>query len=175
MIKTFSPRASQIVREWHVLDASDQTLGRLATQAAVYLRGKHKPTFAPHLDVGDHVVIVNAEKVRVTGQKLKQKVYHRHSGYPGGLKSRTLEQQLAKFPERVLESAIRGMLPRTALGKAMLRKLHVYTGPDHPHRGQAGPSPGASAPGGYSPASGNSADQEAKNTQPDDTQKEQSA
>src|SRR5438045_590338 len=108
MIKTFSPKASQVTRQWHVLDATDQTLGRLATQVAVYLRGKHKPTYTPHMDMGDHVVVVNAEKIRVTGNKLSQKVYYRHSGYPGGLKSRTLEQQLAKFPNRVIESAVRG-------------------------------------------------------------------
>ena len=136
MIKTFSPKASQITREWRVLDAAGQTLGRLASHAAVYLRGKHKPTYAPHMDMGDHVVIVNAEKIKVTGQKLQQKVYHWHSGYPGGLKSRTLEQQLAKFPTRVVESAVRGMLPDTALGVRMFRKLHVYAGPDHPHQGQ---------------------------------------
>jgi large subunit ribosomal protein L13 len=135
-MKTFSPRQSQITREWHVLDASGQTLGRLASQAAIYLCGKHKPTYAPHMDMGDHVIIVNAERVRVTGQKLKQKVYYRHSGYPGGLKSRTLEQEMAKFPNRVVERAVRGMLPRTALGNAMYRKLHVYAGHEHPHRGQ---------------------------------------
>src|SRR5207248_9702748 len=138
VIKTFSLKASQITRDWQVLDADGQILGRLATQAAIYLRGKHKPTYTPHMDMGDHVVIVNAEKIRVTGQKLKQKVYYRHSGYPGGLKSRTLEQQLAKFPTRVIESAVRGMLPHTALGEAMFKRLHVYAGPTHPHRGQVG-------------------------------------
>ena len=136
MIKTFSPKASQVTRGWQVLDASGQTLGRLATQAAIYLRGKHKPTFTPHMDMGDHVVIVNAERIRVTGKKLQQKVYYRHSGYPGGQKSRTLEQELARFPGRVIERAVRGMLPRNALGEAMYRKLHVYAGPEHPHRGQ---------------------------------------
>jgi large subunit ribosomal protein L13 len=136
-MKTFSPKGSQVSRQWRLLDANGQTLGRLATQAAIYLRGKHKPTYAPHMDMGDHVIIVNAERIRVTGQKLKQKVYYRHSGYTGGLKSRTLEQQLAKFPGRVIERAVRGMLPRTALGNAMYRKLHVYAGPTHPHRGQA--------------------------------------
>jgi large subunit ribosomal protein L13 len=138
VIKTFSPRPADVTREWHVLDADGQTLGRLATQAAIYLRGKHKPTYAPHMDMGDHVVIVNAEKIRVTGQKLEQKRYLRYSGYPSGLKSRTLAEQLAKFPTRVLEHAVRGMLPRTALGEAMFRKLHVYSGPTHPHRGQVG-------------------------------------
>ena len=141
MTKTFSPKASEVTRDWHVFDATGQTLGRLATQAAILLRGKHKPTFTPHLDMGDHVVIVNAEKIQVSGNKLQQKIYYRHSGYPGGLKSRTLEQQLAKFPNRVIESAVRGMLPHTALGKAMYRKLHVYAGPAHPHRGQAPAAP----------------------------------
>jgi large subunit ribosomal protein L13 len=137
VLRTFSPKAGQITREWHVLDASGQTLGRLATQAATYLMGKHKPTYAQHLDTGDHVVIVNAEKIQVTGNKLKQKVYYRHSGYPGGLKSRTLAEMLGRFPERVLEKAVRGMLPKSALGEAMFKKLHVYAGPVHPHRGQA--------------------------------------
>ncbi len=139
-MKTFTPKASQVTRDWHVLDATGQTLGRLATQAAIYLRGKHKPTYTPHIDMGDHVVIVNAEKIRVTGKKLKNKLYFRYSGYPGGLKSRTLEQELARFPERVIERAVRGMLPHNALGKAMFRKLHVYAGPTHPHQGQTGPS-----------------------------------
>jgi large subunit ribosomal protein L13 len=141
VIRTYTPKASEVTREWHVLDATGQTLGRLATQVAIYLRGKHKPTFTPHMDMGDHVVIVNAGKIQVTGAKLKQKIYYRHSGYPGGLKSRTLEEQLAKFPDRVIESAVRGMLPHTALGKAMFRKLHVYTGSSHPHRGQAPAAP----------------------------------
>ena len=137
MIKTFTPKGSLATRDRHVLDADGQILGRLATQAATYLMGKHSPRYAPHIDMGDHVVIVNADKIRVTGQKMKQKRYTRYSGYPGGLKSRTLEEMLAKFPARVLEHAIRGMLPRTALGKAMFSKLHVYAGPEHPHRGQA--------------------------------------
>ena len=141
MIKTYTPRASEVTREWHVLDATGHTLGRLATQVAILLRGKHKPTYTPHMDMGDHVVIVNAEKIQVTGDKLNQKIYYRHSGYPGGLRSRTLDEQLAKFPTRVIESAVRGMLPRTALGKAMYRKLHVYAGPSHPHRGQAATAP----------------------------------
>jgi large subunit ribosomal protein L13 len=141
VIKTYTPRASEVTREWHVLDATGQTLGRLATQVAIILRGKHKPTYTPHMDMGDHVIIVNAEKIQVTGDKLNQKIYYRHSGYPGGLRSRTLDEQLAKFPTRVIESAVRGMLPRTALGKAMYGKLHVYAGPSHPHRGQAGAAP----------------------------------
>ena len=136
MIKTFTPRPADVTRKWHVIDAEGQTLGRLATQAAIFLRGKHKPTYTPHMDMGDHVVIVNAEKIRVTGQKLQQKRYYRYSGYPSGLKSRTLAEQLAKFPTRVLEHAVRGMLPRNSLGDAMYKKLHVYAGPSHPHRGQ---------------------------------------
>jgi large subunit ribosomal protein L13 len=137
VIKTFSPKGSRVTRDWHVIDADGQILGRLATQVAIYLKGKHKPIYAPHMDMGDHVVVVNAERIRVTGNKLKQKVYTRYSGYPGGLKRRTLEQELAKFPERVIEHAVRGMLPKTALGKAMFQKLHVYAGSEHPHRGQA--------------------------------------
>ncbi|MCC7103748.1 MAG: 50S ribosomal protein L13 [Chloroflexi bacterium] len=135
-MKTFTPKASQINRSWHVIDASDRTLGRLATEVATLLRGKHKPTFAPHMDSGDHVVVVNAERIQVTGRKLQQKVYYRYSGYPGGLKSRTLEQQLAKFPDRVVEAAVRGMLPRNALGHQIIKKLHIYAGPTHPHEGQ---------------------------------------
>ena len=137
-MRTFSPKGSRVDRDWHVIDADGQVLGRLATQVATYLRGKHKPTYTPHVDLGDHVVIVNAEKVRVTGAKMKQKVYFHHTGYPSGVRTRTLEQQLSKFPTRVIESAVRGMLPKTALGKAMLRKLHVYAGPAHPHQGQTG-------------------------------------
>jgi large subunit ribosomal protein L13 len=177
VIKTYRPKASEIRREWQVLDASGQTLGRLATQAAIYLRGKHKPTFSPHMDMGDHVVIVNAEQILVTGQKLKQKVYYRHSGYPGGLKSRTLEQELAKFPNRVIERAVRGMLPRGALGEAMYRKLHVYAGPNHPHRGQVMPglqrgSTGmVAAPEGAAPEP---SPDEARST-PVETEKEQKA
>ena len=137
MIKTYTPKASEVKREWHVLDADGQVLGRLATQAAIYLRGKHKPTYTPHMDMGDHVIVVNAARVRVTGKKMQDKLYRWHSGYPGGLKTRTLEEQLARFPARVIEAAIRGMLPDGALGKAMFKKLHVYAGPTHPHRGQA--------------------------------------
>jgi large subunit ribosomal protein L13 len=177
VIKTYSPKASEIRREWQVLDASGQTLGRLATQAAIYLRGKHKPTFSPHMDMGDHVVIVNAEQIRVTGQKLKQKVYYRHSGYPGGLKSRTLEQELAKFPNRVIERAVRGMLPRGALGEAMYRKLHVYAGPNHPHRGQVMPSQERSSTGMVArpeAATSEASADEARNP-PVETEKEQKA
>ena len=123
-------------RQWYVVDATGKTLGRLASQIAVVLRGKHKPTFTPHLDMGDFVIVVNAEKVRVTGRKLDQKVYYRHSGYPGGLKSITLRDQLEKHPTRVIEAAVRGMLPRNRLGRKLMKKLKVYAGPDHPHQAQ---------------------------------------
>ena len=137
-MKTYSPKASDIVRQWHVIDASGQTLGRLATQIAQLLKGKHKVYYAPHLDVGDYVVVVNAEKVRVTGDKLEEKLYYRHSGYPGGLKSVTLGLQLQRNPAKVIEHAVRGMLPHNALGRAMFRKLKVYAGPTHPHSAQVG-------------------------------------
>ncbi len=135
-MKTYSPKASEIVRRWHVIDASGQTLGRLATQIAQLLKGKHKPMYAPHMDVGDFVVVVNAEKVRVTGDKLEQKQYYRHSGYPGGIRSVSLGTQLQTHPTRVIEHAVRGMLPHNALGRAMYRKLKVYAGPTHPHGAQ---------------------------------------
>ncbi len=137
MTKTLHTPIHEIDRCWHLIDASGQVLGRLATQAAVLLRGKHKPIFSPHLDAGDFVVIINAEKVLLTGKKLKDKLYHRHSGYPGGLKTTTAEQMLKKHPTRVLEAAVRGMLPRTKLGDALFRKLKVYAGPAHPHASQA--------------------------------------
>ena len=135
-MKTYSPKAAEIERRWHVIDASGQTLGRLATQIAQLLRGKHKVYYAPHLDVGDYVVVINAEKVRVTGNKLEEKLYYRHSGYPGGLKCVTLGSQLRAHPTRVIEHAVRGMLPHNALGRAMYRKLKVYAGPTHPHAAQ---------------------------------------
>lgn len=135
-MKTYSPKASEIVRRWHVIDASGQTLGRLATQIAQLLKGKHKPYYVPYMDVGDFVVVVNAEKVRVTGDKLQQKYYYRHSGYPGGLRSVSLATQLKTHPTRVIEHAVRGMLPHNALGRAMYRKLKVYAGPTHPHEAQ---------------------------------------
>lgn len=136
MTKTYSAKAEDIEREWWVVDATDQTLGRLATQVASLLRGKHKPNFTPHVDCGDYVIVVNAERVYVTGQKLDQKMYHRHSGYPGGLNSISLRDQLEKRPERVIESAVRGMLPKNRLGRRIRAKLKVYAGPDHPHAGQ---------------------------------------
>jgi large subunit ribosomal protein L13 len=136
MQKTFSPKASEITREWHVIDASGVPLGRLASQVAQLLRGKHKPTFAPHLDSGDHVIVVNAAKVALTGAKLDQKKYYSHSGYPGGFKARPVRVELEKRPERVIERAVKGMVPHTALGKQQLRHLRVYAGPSHPHTGQ---------------------------------------
>lgn len=136
MKTTISAREQDIQRDWYVVDAQGETLGRLATRVATILRGKHKPIYTPHVDCGDFVVIVNAEKVHTTGQKLTQKKYYRHSGYPGGLSEITLRDQLQKFPERVLESAVRGMLPKNRLGRQMFRKLKVYAGPNHPHQAQ---------------------------------------
>ncbi len=135
-MKTYVATPATRERNWLVVDATGQTLGRLATQIADALRGKRKPEFTPHCDVGDFVVVVNAEKVAVTGNKLEQKRYYRHSGYPGGLRSRTLAEQLDRQPEEVLRKAVRGMLPRTRLGRAQLRKLKIYAGPDHPHAAQ---------------------------------------
>jgi large subunit ribosomal protein L13 len=134
--KTYSAKTEDIERAWWVVDATDQTLGRLASEIATLLRGKHKPIFTPHMDCGDYVIVVNAEKIHVTGQKLDQKMYHRHSGYPGGLTSITLRDQLAKYPERVITSAVRGMLPKNRLGRQIRSKLKVYAGPEHPHAAQ---------------------------------------
>lgn len=136
MAKTYSAKTEDIERAWWVVDATDQTLGRLASEIATLLRGKHKPIFTPHMDCGDYVIVVNAEKIHVTGQKLDQKMYHRHSGYPGGLTSITLRDQLAKYPERVITSAVRGMLPKNRLGRQIRSKLKVYAGPEHPHAAQ---------------------------------------
>ena len=135
-MRTFSPKAADIQRQWHVIDASDVVLGRLASHVAILLRGKHKPIFAPHLDTGDFVIVVNAEKVALTGNKLADKRVYRHSGYPGGIRSNSYEELLAKHPERLVENAVRGMLPKNTLGRNMLRKLKVYAGPDHPHKAQ---------------------------------------
>jgi large subunit ribosomal protein L13 len=135
-IKTWTPNADQIERKWWVIDAKDQTLGRLASQVAYLLRGKHKPEFATHADVGDFVVIINAERIHVTGRRLDQKVYHHHSGYPGGLKAIPMRHQLETHPERIMESAIKGMLPKNSLGRKMFGKLKIYTGTDHPHAAQ---------------------------------------
>jgi large subunit ribosomal protein L13 len=134
-VGTYSPKPGEIERRWHVIDASDVVLGRLASQAATLLRGKHKPQFAPHVDVGDFVVIVNASKVAVSGAK-RDEFRYRHSGYPGGLSKRTVGELLDTKPERVIELAVRGMLPKTTLGRAQLKKLKVYGGPDHPHTAQ---------------------------------------
>lgn len=135
-MKTFTAKKEEIEREWYVVDAEGQTLGRLASRIAPILKGKHKPIYTPHLDCGDFVIIVNAEKVRVTGRKMDQKFYHRHSGYPGGLTSISLRDQLDKYPERVLHAAIRGMLPKNKLGRRMIKKLKVYAGDSHPHEAQ---------------------------------------
>ena len=135
-MKTYSTKASDIKREWHIIDASDKVLGRLATQAANLLMGKHKPIFCRHLDVGDFVVVINAEKVRVTGNKAKQKLYHRHSGYPGGLKSISLERMMETHPTRVIEHAVKGMLPHNRLEAKMMKRLRVFAGDAHPYQGQ---------------------------------------
>jgi len=136
-MKTWNAKPGEIVREWHVVDAEGQTLGRLATRIADTLRGKNKPQYTPHVDTGDFVVVVNAEKVAVTGNKLDDKLYHRHSGYPGGLHTRTLREQLDRRPEEVIRKAVKGMLPRNRLARAQLRKLKIYAGPQHPHTAQA--------------------------------------
>ena len=135
-MRTFSPKAGDIHHQWHVIDASDIVLGRLASHVAILLRGKHKPTFAPHLDTGDFVIVVNAEKVALSGTKLADKRAYRHSGYPGGIRSLSYAELMEKSPERVVEKAVRGMLPKNALGRQMLRKLKVYAGPQHPHAAQ---------------------------------------
>ena len=135
-MRTFTQKQEEIERNWYIVDAEGETLGRLASRIAPILKGKHKPIYTPHLDCGDFVIIVNAEKVRVTGRKMDQKLYHRHSGYPGGLRSISLKDQLAKHPERVLQAAIRGMLPKNRLGRRMLKKLKVYAGDSHPHQAQ---------------------------------------
>lgn len=136
-MKTFTATPKDIKREWFVIDAENEVLGRLASEVASRLRGKHKPTFTPHMDTGDYIVIINAEKVRLTANKVDDKLYYRHSRYPGGLRSKTAGEELSgNTPERVLESAIRGMLPKTKLGRDMYRKLKVYKGAEHPHAGQ---------------------------------------
>jgi large subunit ribosomal protein L13 len=137
-MKTYSTKASDIHRQWHLLDASGETLGRLATQIATLLKGKHKPIYAPHMDTGDFVVVVNASKVLVTGKKAEQKMYYHHSGYPGGLKSESFNRMIEKHPMRVIEHAVKGMLPHNRQGRAMLRRLKVYAGDTHPHQAQTG-------------------------------------
>ncbi len=136
MQKTFYPKAHEIQRDWYVVDANDQTLGRLAAKIASVMLGKHKPGYTPGVDMGDFVIVVNAERVQVTGNKMLDKMYYRHSGYPGGLKSITLKEQLRTHPDRVLRAAVWGMLPHNRLGRAMLKKLKIYAGPDHPHEAQ---------------------------------------
>ena len=135
-VRTFSPKDSDITRQWHVVDATDVVLGRLASHVAILLRGKHKPIFAPHVDTGDFVIVVNADKVALSGSKLEDKRAYRHSGYPGGLRSVAYGDLMAARPERAVEKAVRGMLPKNTLGRQMLSKLKVYRGPDHPHQAQ---------------------------------------
>lgn len=135
-MKTFSAKAENVDHDWFVVDAADKTLGRLASEIAHRLRGKHKAEYTPHVDTGDYIVVINAEKVRVSGTKTKNKIYHSHTGYPGGLKSISFEKLIDKAPERVLQGAVKGMLPRNPLGRAMFRKLKVYAGGEHPHAAQ---------------------------------------
>ncbi|MFD2640088.1 50S ribosomal protein L13 [Piscibacillus salipiscarius] len=136
MRTTFMANENNVERKWYVVDAEGQTLGRLATEVATILRGKNKPTYTPHVDTGDHVIIVNADKVHLTGKKLNDKIYYRHSNYPGGLKQRTANEMRTKYPEQMLEIAIKGMLPKNKLGRKMAKKLHVYRGPEHKHQAQ---------------------------------------
>ena len=135
-MKTYSAKAENVARDWFVVDAADKTLGRLASEIAHRLRGKHKAEYTPHVDTGDYIVVVNAEKVRVTGAKATDKMYHHHTGYPGGLQSVPFEKLIAKAPERVIQGAVKGMLPRNSLGRAMFKKLKVYAGDEHPHAAQ---------------------------------------
>ena len=136
-MSTYSPKASEIERAWHVVDADGLVLGRLATEVANLLRGKHKPTFAPHIDTGDHVVIINASKIVLTAGKAEKKIIHRHSGYPGGLRDETYASKLARRPEQAVRDSVRGMIPKTRLGRAQIKKLKVYAGPAHPHEAQS--------------------------------------
>ena len=136
-MKTYNAKPGEIQRDWYLVDAEGKTLGRLATQIAEQLRGKTKPVYTPHVDTGDFVVVINAEKIAVTGKKLEQKMYYKHSGYPGGLRERTLQEQLDRQPTEVLRKAVKGMLPRNKLGRAQLTKLKIYAGPEHPHEAQA--------------------------------------
>lgn len=135
-MKTFNAKAEEVQRDWFVVDAEEKTLGRLASEIAHRLRGKHKAEYTPHVDTGDYIVVVNAEKIRVTGAKASDKIYYNHTGYPGGLKSLSFEKLIEKAPERVLQRAVKGMLPRNPLGRAMFKKLKVYAGPEHPHSAQ---------------------------------------
>lgn len=140
MQRTTVPKVNEIERAWHVVDATDLPLGRLASEVAKVLRGKHKPSFTPHLDLGDHVIVVNADKVRITSKKSEEKIYYRHSGYPGGIKAESFNALLERRPEAVVERAVKGMLPKNRLGRAVYRKLHVYAGAEHPH-GPQNPEP----------------------------------
>ncbi len=142
-MKTYVTRAGDIRREWHVVDAGGRILGKLAVEVASLLMGKHKPIYAPNLDTGDYVVVINAAKVKVSGKKAEQKRYYRHSGYPGGLKDPTFEEVFSRYPTRVIEYAVKGMLPHNHLGKVMFRKLRVYAGAEHPHGAQLGPKEGS--------------------------------
>ncbi len=135
-MKTYSAKAGDVHQDWYVVDATDKTLGRLAAEIAHRLRGKHKPEYTPHVDTGDYIVVVNCEKVRVTGAKATDKMYYHHTGYPGGIRSASFEKLIDKAPERVLQRAVKGMLPRNPLGRAMFRKLKVYAGDEHPHAAQ---------------------------------------
>ena len=140
-MKTYTAKAAEIEHKWHLIDASGKNLGRLASEIAQILKGKHKPTYTPYLDTGDYVVVINAAKIQVTGRKLDQKFYYRHSGYPGGFRQVSLRERLDANPAAVVEHAVRGMLPRNRLGEAMFRKLKVYAGDSHPHQAQVGQSP----------------------------------
>ncbi len=135
-MRTYSPKPGEIEDKWYVIDAENAVLGRLASETAKILRGKHNPRYTPHVDCGDHVIVVNAEKVRVTGRKPLQKLYRRHTGWPGGLKTIVFRDMQKKFPERIIQLAVKGMLPKTKLGRVMAKKLRVYAGPDHPHEAQ---------------------------------------
>ena len=135
-MSTYMPKAGEITRSWYVLDAAGKPLGKVAAQAAVLLRGKHKPVFAPHVDCGDHVIIINASKIELTGNKINNKIYYRHSNHPGGLKQRTANEMRTNYPEQMLELAIKGMLPKNTLGRQMFKKLHVYAGPEHKNQAQ---------------------------------------
>ncbi|MPV86673.1 50S ribosomal protein L13 [Ostreibacterium oceani] len=135
-MKTFSAKPETVKRDWYVVDAEGKTLGRLATEIARRLRGKHKPTYTPHVDTGDYIIVINAEKIHVTGKKLSDKIYYRHTGYIGNLKSETLQERLDRYPERVIETAVKGMLPKNPLGRAMFKKMKVFAGNEHPHTAQ---------------------------------------
>lgn len=135
-MKTYAAKPQEVERKWYVVDAEGQTLGRLASQVAAILKGKHKPIYTPHVDTGDHVIVINAEKINLTGKKLHSKTYYRHSGYPGGLKSITAGDLLNRYPERVIRAAVWGMIPHNRLGRKMIKKLKVYAGPEHPHQAQ---------------------------------------